>query len=444
MKTSSLFKSVVFVITFVLVTNELNAQKDLLNQAIKFAQQGNHQEAEKIFASISDSPELGKHQVEIARAYNFSWSKEYQKAALLFQRVLTEDPQSIEGFLGMGYTNYWRGNHHEAKTYFSQALHRDKKNRSALIGQAYTAIQAKDYAHSERMLILIEEQYPEDPETHYIKGLLALKKNKNGGARKAFKKALSLNPSYDAALNGLKELESGPKKFEFGVWYGATFNETENQNGLRRVDLKYQVNSKNQLFAFYDNALALDNNVLAVQERTAPLVGLGAKHDWNNKWFSKLEAGRRFLTLTEDQYLVNLETGYFVSQKLLAKLVTQMDFRGDDQLASAGAFLDYELFKNMRIEGGFFHSHNLTFSNTYNQRFLLSPKIKYKKIEAIVGAYFDRLQTPQLSVSQIGGGYGLITFPILENLQGKLFGNYDRGLFNNEIAIVSIGTNYKF
>lgn len=236
--------------------------------------------------------------------------------------------------------------------------------------------------------------------------------------------------------------ETRPRQIEISAWYGVTFNDTENQNGIRRFDIKYEPNSKNLLFVFYDNALAFDNNFVANVERNAPIVGLGAKHDWSSKWFSKLEVGQRFLTTQDDQHLFNIENGYFFSSKFLAKVIGQYDIRQDDNLLTLGAFVDFEVQPWMRLEAGVFHADNLTFADTYNERFLVIPKFRWKKIELIVGGYYDRYQTQAESLNQFSGGYAHIIFPLVGELRGNAFFNYDKG-FRNEITVVSIGLNQK-
>lgn len=234
----------------------------------------------------------------------------------------------------------------------------------------------------------------------------------------------------------------GPKKIEFAAWYGVTFGDNENQNGIRRLDVKYEPNKGNQLFVFYDNALAFDNIAIARTERLAPIVGIGAKHDWSKEWFTKLELGRRFLTTQDDQHLFNMENGYFFSSKFLAKLITQYDIRQDDNLLTLGAFIDFQVMEKFRIETGLFHAENLTFSDTFNERFMIIPKLRFGKTELILGVYYDRYRTIDTSLDQFSGGYSLFIFPLVNELRGNLFFNYDKG-FRNEITVVSLGLNQK-
>lgn len=240
------------------------------------------------------------------------------------------------------------------------------------------------------------------------------------------------------------DFEEEPKslQMEIAAWYGVTFNDAENQNGIRRLDFKYEPNKKNLLFIFYDNALSFDNNVIANVERNAPIVGIGAKHDWTKKWFSKVEIGQRFLTTQDDQYLFNMENGYFFSSKFLAKVVTQYDIRQDDNLLTLGGFIDFQVNNWMRLETGVFHADNLTFGDTYNERFLVIPKFRWKKTELILGGYYDRYQTQSESLNQFSGGFVHLVFPLVGNLKGNAFFNYDRG-FRNEITVVSLGLNQK-
>ncbi len=245
----------------------------------------------------------------------------------------------------------------------------------------------------------------------------------------------------DKTVNNETSLEE-PKKIEFAAWYGVTFGDNEDQNGIRRLDFKYEPNKGNQIFIFYDNALAFDNITIARTERLAPIVGIGAKHDWSKEWFTKFELGRRFLTTQDDQHLFNMENGYFFSSKFLAKLITQYDIRQDDNLLTLGAFIDFQVMEKFRIETGLFHAENLTFSDTFNERFMIIPKLRFGKTELILGVYYDRYRTIDTSLDQFSGGYSLFIFPLVGELRGNLFFNYDKG-FRNEITVVSMGLNQK-
>ncbi|TBN06702.1 hypothetical protein EYD45_02115 [Hyunsoonleella flava] len=230
---------------------------------------------------------------------------------------------------------------------------------------------------------------------------------------------------------------------EVALWYGATFSELADENGLRRFDAKYEINKKNLVFAYYDNALTFDNNFFANSNGNVPMIGVGAKHDWSKKWFSKVEFGRRFMIDQDDQSMFNLENGYFFSDKVLGKIVTQYDIRQDDNLLTLGAFVDLKVNKWMRLESGLFHSENLAFTNTYNERFLVIPKMRWKKVELNMGVYYDVYKLQQERLNQFSGGFSHIIFPIIKNLKGNAFFNYDKG-FKNEITVVSIGLNQKF
>lgn len=255
----------------------------------------------------------------------------------------------------------------------------------------------------------------------------------NKSSKEEINKSANSNSRYNNRLINL----------ELAVWYGATFSELSDENGLRRFDAKYEIDNKNLVFAYYDNALTFDNNFFANSNRSVPMVGVGAKHDWSKKWFTKIELGRRFMIEQSDQNMFNMENGYFFSDKLLGKIVTQYDIRQDDNLFTFGAFVDAKVNKWLRLESGLFHSENLTFNKTSNERFLVIPKMRYKKIELNFGIYYDIYKTPQESLDQFSGGFSHLIFPIYGNLKGNAFFNYDKG-FRNEITVVSIGLNQKF
>lgn len=230
---------------------------------------------------------------------------------------------------------------------------------------------------------------------------------------------------------------------ELAVWYGATFSDFSDENGIRRFDAKYEIDKKNLVFAYYDNALTFDNNFFANSNRSVPMIGVGAKHDWSKKWFTKIELGRRLMIEQSDQSMFNMENGYFFSDKLLGKIVTQYDIRQDDNLLTLGAFADVKMNNWLRLESGLFHSENLTIDKTFNERFLVVPKMRWKKIELNFGVYYDIYKTPQERLNQFSGGFSHLIFPILKTLKGNAFFNYDRG-FRNEITVISIGLNQKF
>ena len=334
----------------------------------------------------------------------------YEKAEVIFKSIEPSNKlKQVRIDIARGYNFSWWKKYNNAIYIFNNVLQKEPENIEANLGLAYTYLWQKD----------------------------------NQNAKKQFKKVLSIEDNNEEAKKQLDALKNFNKKFDFDAWYGFTFSDDKDQNGLRRLDLKYQPNAKNLLYIYYDDALILDNSTLSTIERTAPIVGAGVKHDWSKKWFSTLGAGRRFLSNSDDQHLINIENGYFFSPKLLGKFFTQYDFRQDDELLTIAGFIDYELIKKVRVELGFFHSENLTFKDIFNERVLLASKTKINNIELLGAVYYDMFNTPDTSLKQFGGGFGLITFPVVKNLRGKFFVNHDKG-FNNKVTIVSIGINQKF
>lgn len=374
MKKAKIMLSWILLLTLTFIQN-IYSQNDSLNQGIKESQKGNFEQAEKILSEINSLDIDQQIKINIARGYNFSWWKKYDKAILMFKKAIDKNPQNTDANLGLAYTYLWNRTPKKAKEQFKKVLTLDSKNQEAT-------------------------------------KQLELLKNTN-------------------------------EKFEIDAWYGFVFLEKKDQNGFRRLNFKYFPNNKNLLFVYYDNALILENANLSTTERNAPIMAFGSKHDWSKKWFTKIEGGKRFLTNFDDQYMVNMENGYFFSSKLLGKLFVQYDSRQDDELVTIAGFLDYEVIENIRMELGFFHSENLTFKNTFNERLILSSKAQIKKIELLAGIYYDKFNTPTTTLSQIGGAFGLVSLPIAKGLRTKFFLNHDKG-FNNKITILSIGINQKF
>lgn len=419
------------------------AQNSILTEGITLSQAGEYDQAENLLSSVAALNNSHETDIAIARGYNYSWWKKFDQAIMLFNDVTTSQPDNVEAHLGLAYTYMWNKDYDNASDIFKKVLKKDNRNKSALFGLAYNYLESNDLKQFKIVLQRVKNHFQYHYETYYLEGLGAVKENNYRLAKKAYNRSLKLNPEYQAAKDGLENLKESNKRFEVDTWYGFSSSDSEDRNGLRRFDLKFIPNAENVFFAYYDDALILDNAILSSVERTAPIIGIGAKHDWSKKWFSKLEVGRRFLSTQDDQHLMSIENGYFFTDKLLGKVFTQYDLRQNDEVFTAAIFGDYELAKGLRLELGFFHSENLTFRSTHNERLLLSTKLQLGKTELLAGTYYDMFKTLDVSLNQLGGGFGLFAFPVIKNLRGKLFFNYDKG-FNNEVTIVSLGVNQKF
>ena len=434
---------ILIILNLLLLNNPLLAAQDPdLDRAITLSQGGQYEEAENIFSAIDSAHPVEGFSFYIARGYNFSWWGKYDKARENFEAILKLDPEYVDAVNGLAYTATWEGQYAAAVHIYNRTLSIDPQNRSALFGLAYNYIQGENIEGARYVADQIIKIFPTDAESHYLSGLVALKELSPEVAKKAFKNTLTLNPQFTAAKEQLGKLVKTEGKWQAEAWYGFSKNAQQLEQGLRRLQLQYQFDNKNLIYLLYDNSLILDNSFLSLTERIAPLYAVGGKYGWTKNFFTKIELANRNFNSRPDQLLINVEHNYFFSSVVIAKLITQYDDRQTEKLGLLGLALDVGLGKHFRMEGTLFHNKNFTFENSTNQRYQISAKILAENFEFIVGTYYDLLKNADSQEQKLAGVFALSTFPIYKHLRGKLFLNYDRGLFDNRQTIGAVGLNY--
>ena len=425
----------------VLQLSQLSAQIQGLQEAVALSHQQKYEEAEIRFKSAESDLSNIDYAFNIARGYNFSWWGKYEDAKIHFNKILAIEPNDLDAIIGLAYTKTWAGEYAAAVHTYNRALALDNSNKSAYFGLTHNYLSANNIEGARFVCNQILKLFPNDAEANYLDGLVSIKELDPTGARRAFKRAVATQPDHLAATEQLGKLVKNQGKWEIEGWYGINKNNNGLEQGLRRAHAQYQFNNRDLAYVLFDNSLILDNSFLGRTERVAPLIAVGAKHGWNDKLFSKLEVGRRFFETTADQTLINLETNYFLSANLVGKLILQYDNRQSEHLGLVGLGLDLGLTKFFFLETSFYYNENFTFDQTFNQRYQLAAKALLSNFELLVGGYFDQLNNNDVRLHQFGGFFAIATFPIHQNIKGKLFFNHDKGFFNNKNTVGAIGIN---
>lgn len=444
-KQVSIYSILIFYLLF--LSTGLSASQSVsidLDDAVKLSQKGQYEEAEQTFKALEQKGHIDGHAFYIARGYNYSWWGKYEEAKVNFKSILALDPNYVDAIIGLAYTTTWAGEYAAAVHIYNRALAIDAENKSAYFGLAHNYLVADNIEGARYICNQILRKFPTDPQAPYLDGLIALKELKPEQARKSFKAALSLDPNQDPAKEQLGKLVKTDGQWQIEGWYGYNKNEASSENGLRRVHAQYQFNNRNLIYALYDNSLILDNSFLAARERVAPLYAIGLKYGWNTKLFTKLELGHRAFNELPNQTLINLETNYFFSANVIAKVILQYDDRQLEQLGLLGMALDIGLTKHLSLEATVYHNQNFAGRSNFNRRFQLSTKLLIQNFELLIGSYYDQLNTDDLQQEKLAGVFAISTFPIYKKIKGKLFFNYDKGFFDNHNTIGAIGLNYNF
>lgn len=419
----------------------LQAQTDL-NHAISLAQSGQHEAAEDLFETLAmqNSPDSA---VLIHRAYNLSWWKKYDQAEKYFLEALKHNRRSPEIYTGLAYNNMWKGSYANATQYFNKALQFAPENTSAWVGLTQNFINQKNAEGARYGLNNVSNYMDKNAEYKLLEGQVLQLESENKAAKTAYKNSLSLDPNNAVAREKLHNYTSLPSKFSLTAWHGTTKTREGYSHALRRVEFTFLPNDKILLYGGYDNTLVLQNVLLRISEANAPYLFTGAKYGISKKWHSKFEVGYRLMDTRPDQKLYNLENIFFVTQKLLLISTVLFDDRKTEHLTTAGLTAEYALLPGFRLSGSYYHSFHLDMKDMSNKRIVLSPKFSYHQVELTCGIWYDQLLTGENNDQKITGGYGLLAFPIIDRLDGKILSQLDSGFDGEKSMLISGGLTIK-
>jgi tetratricopeptide (TPR) repeat protein len=411
--------------------------------AIKLSHAGKYQEAEATYLNIEKNGGLDSTIVTLDRAYNYSWWGKYDAAESLFKSLILKNRNNLDAIIGLAYNTSWKGERDKAVQFYQKAISIDPSNRSAWLGLAYNYLEKGNLEGTESTINKMKFDFLDDPELLQLEGLLAIKKLENRKAKKAFKKALKLDPTLNLAQEKLEQFDAIPSKWSLSFWHGSSLMAMNTKHSFRRFDFVFMPNSKVLLYGGYDNTLVLQNSFLRRQEIKAPMLFLGTKYNFTDKWSSKLEIAKRRFSDSSNQWIISAENNYFAHTNFIVSSHIFYDMRSAESLLTAGLSTDIGISRHFRTMVSYFYQKNFIHTKETNQRILLTPKLFIGNSELNIGLFYDHFTTSETTADSAGGYFLLFSVPIINNIDGKLLFHQDINQVREVSRLFSIGLTIK-
>ncbi len=354
-----------------------------LNEAARLAVAGEPAAAEALYDRLLET-DPDHLEARLGRAHVRSWQGKHASAEKDFFVVLKKDPKNVDALTGLGFSLAWAGQPQEGEERFRQAIQIEPGRLDALKGFAFTALWQENAQEAVRRFEAVLQKFPDDAEVWVGFGQAQLAAGgASGAARKAFERALQLEPGRRDALDGIEvarkadgkdsqgaddavrlgwdrlasghhrgarraflqalEIEPGrrdalvgidavrsaPTPLELSLWGGHTFNGGD--TGLRSLEVAGWSTPDLRFWTRYDNALSLDNPALVRQGKKIPSLFAGGLANWGGKYTTKLEVGRRELPGRIDQSLYLAEQVVYLPDARSLKVGGFLGLRDDDQ-----------------------------------------------------------------------------------------------------------------
>lgn len=434
-----------FVFFFILsISLSSLAQSDVINDAIAFSHDGQYAKADSLYQSGISQPSIDQNNLQLNRAFNYSWWGQYDLADQLFRSLLDIPELKVETLVGLAYNDLWAGRSANSVQYFRDALVLERGHLSALLGLIHYYIDAKNPAGARSTLDDLLAFHPANAEIYYLQGLIASLELRPVQAKKAFKLALKTDPLYRAARDKLHAYTQTPNRFSLGIWHGTSVHPERTTHDLRRIDLLFQQNKKLLFIAGYDNSLAMQNGFLNLNREQAPFVFIGSKYRLSRKASLKAEIGRRWFQTKADEMMYQVEGDYVLNGQLRLAGRVILNSSPETNLWTIGFGGEFALTQNLRLNLNYFNTQTIRPNHSTQHRIVFEPKFYANNIEFIAGIFYDQIEIEQIQKGNIAGYYTMISFPIVNRLDGRIFVQRDIGVFDQPTTLLSFGLNIKF
>jgi cellulose synthase operon protein C len=137
---------------------------------------------------------------------------DYGKAAELFGRVSALSPESVEARTRLGMARMAAGDDTRALQDLEIAAAGDSSSIIAEVGIIANLLKKGDSARAMQVLAALEKKQPDSAAVANIRGAILLSTKDSAGARKAFERALTLEPENIGALTQLTRLDMAEAK----------------------------------------------------------------------------------------------------------------------------------------------------------------------------------------------------------------------------------------
>lgn len=378
-------------------------------------------------------------EARLSQAFMHSWQGKQEVAQQGFIAVLKEHPEHLEALVGLGYSYAWSEKYAHAEKTFKKALEIAPNNMDARKGLAYTYFWRGDKEQAQEQFANLIDEAPQDAEVHVGLGQVHLQRGHYGAARNAFQKALTLDPGRQDAVSALNMLQRLPGRLEVNVWGGNTTYSDDNKLGLRQAEVAFWLNRDVRIWGRFDNALSLDNLGLIQSDEDVPAFYAGGMANWNRRFTTKLEIGRRELPGDVAQTLFNVEQVVHFAGGFALKAGSYIGPREDDRtewLAYTG--VNIPVGNGLRLEPNYYYA-NITDSDDEQHRFVLNSEFRLQNgISFLPGLLLGHAEAASSS-GTIYGGHLMTAAPIGAHT-GYFLVRYEDPL-QESFWVVALGAN---
>ncbi len=374
----------------------------------------------------------------IEDAVALSHAGQYSVAEKIFTKLINQNTASAGLFIAAGFNSAWSGDYKTARQRFLNAQQLEPTNIDAAKGLAYTFLYEGSFYKAAAGFEKLITVYPSSQEFRMAAALAYLNKHQRSKAVMHFEKILQLNPKNDEALQYLQEIKSTTGVIELSTLAGVSGSGGQSKFGLRQVQLGYQINPENLLFARYDNSLSLDNFFLIKNNFNVNTIGAGVYSKWHKYFGSKVEYARRNLPEGITQNLWQTEQVVFLPKNYVLKLGGS--FMSSKQVAAewmSMTSLSVPVTEKVKIEPHYYFIKRLGTEHrvVINTSYQFNPKN-----DIAFGLFLGSEKIPALSFKNtVAGGFVYSNFYIKGPLYGTGLVRYEKDAAGNRNAFIAAG-----
>jgi tetratricopeptide (TPR) repeat protein len=374
----------------------------------------------------------------LQQGIQLSHSGNYNEAEEVFKKLLLKDANNISVLIAAGFNNAWNKNYTLAKKRFTKVKQLDPSNVDATKGLGYMYLYKGNFAKAASIFNNLSNTNPASEEYHISLGLAYLNMLKKNKAQKEFEKVLKINSTNGEADDFIGTIKNEKGKIEISALGGATGSGQTTKVGLRQIQVGYQFNSENIVYARYDNSLGLDNFFLLKNNfNTNAIVG-GLYSRWHHRIGSKFEYSYRNLPENITQQILQTEQVIFLPKNFQIKLGgffvnTQQPIQEWTLMGG----LSVPVGKKLKVEPHYYYTDRGVKENRYLLNF--SYKVQ-NDFDVAVGFMQGKEKIEKGNISRdILAIYGYSNFKISGPLSGTVLFRNEKDAFSNNVFTLALG-----
>jgi Flp pilus assembly protein TadD len=381
---------------------------------------------------------LNTNAQSLQQAIQLSHSNSYNEAEEIFNQLLAKDANNISVLLASGFNSAWNKNYTLAKKRFTKVKQLDPSNVDATKGLGYTYLYKGNFAKAANIFNNLSNANPASEEYHMSLGLAYLNMLKKNKAQNEFEKILKINSTNGEADNFISTIKNEKGKIELSLLGGATGSGQTTKVGLRQIQVGYQFNSENIVYARYDNSLGLDNYFLLKNNYNTNAIVGGFYSRWYHRVGSKFEYSYRNLPDDITQQILQTEQVFFLPKNFQLKLggfLVNTQQPTKEWTLMGG--LSIPIGKKLKVEPHYYYTDRGAKENRY--LFNFSYKVQ-NDFDVAVGFMQGKEKVEKGNINHnILAIYGYSNFKISGPLSGNVLFRNEKDAFSNNVFTLALG-----